>query len=170
MSAYQSPSQPTYRQEEVQQILQLAITRKTDQDELSRDQLWEIAAELDIDGELLQSAERDWLKQRQIIQKKREFNDYRREMLKYRVARYGIVNGFLIVLNVLSSGTLSWSMYILLLWGIKLSLDTWRTFQTQGEAYEQAFQRWNIKNEMKQSLVGLWDKIKQTWGSQLSSE
>lgn len=155
----------SYSQEEVQQILHLAIARQTDRGELSRSQLWEIAAELAIEPSDIQAAEQTWLSQKAIDRKRQEFDRYRRDTFRHKAIRYLIANAFLICLNLLSAGTLSWSIYILLIWGLKLSLDAWNTFQSKGEAYEQAFQRWNVKNELKQSVVGLWDKVKKAWQS-----
>lgn len=159
------PLQPpsSYTQEEVQQILHLAIARRTEQGELSRQELWEIAAELEIDSESLQAAERDWLNGKWLQEKRQEFNRYRRQQLKQKAVRFLIANTFLVSLDLLTTGLLTWSKIVLLIWGLLLSLDAWKTFQTEGEAYEQAFQRWNLKNEMKQSFTTLWNKLKQTW-------
>ncbi|XHU96360.1 MAG: 2TM domain-containing protein [cyanobacterium endosymbiont of Rhopalodia gibba] len=155
----------SYSQNDVQEILHLAITRTADGSKLSRAQLREIATELDIDADSLRSAEREWLNSKIIERKRQEFDCYRQEQLKQKTIRYAIINGFFLMINFLSSGTLSWSLYILLLLGLPLSLDTWKVFQTEGEAYEQAFQRWSIKKQMKESLSGLWDKLKKTWQS-----
>lgn len=155
----------SYSKDDVQEILHLAIARKTDVEELSRAQLWEIAAELDIDYESLQAAEQDWLKGKVLRSKRQEFDEYRRKQLKQKAIRYGIINSFLIMLNFLSSGTLSWSLYILIILGLPLTLNAWNTFQIEGEAYEQAFQRWSLKKEMKESISTLWDKIKKAWQS-----
>ncbi len=158
-----SPS-PLYRQEDVQQILQLAIARKTEQDDFSHEQLREIAQELDIDDKTLQLAEIDWLKQRQMIKSRQEFDLYRQATLKHKLVRFGIVNGFLIPLNLMGGG-LSWSLYIFLLWGMAISLDVWQTFQKQGKAYEDAFEGWLVKKEVKQSITTFWHKFKQFWQS-----
>ncbi len=155
----------SYSKDDVQEILHLAIARKTDVEELSRTQLWEIAAELDIDYESLQAAEQDWLNGKVLESKRQEFDQYRREQLKQKAIRYAIINSFLVMLNFLSSGTVSWSLYALLILGLPLTLTTWNTFQTTGEAYEQAFQRWNLKKEMKESISSLWDKFKKFWQS-----
>ncbi|MGP0128246.1 MAG: 2TM domain-containing protein [cyanobacterium endosymbiont of Rhopalodia musculus] len=155
----------SYSHNDVQEILHLAITRTADGSELSRTQLWEIATELDIDHDSLRSAERDWLNSKIIERKRQEFDYYRQEKLKQKAVRYAIVNGFFLMINFFSSGTLSWSLYTLLLLGLPLSLDTWKVFQTEGEAYEQAFQRWSLKKQMKESLSGLWDKLKKAWQS-----
>ena len=71
MSASEVQPPQSYRKEEVQEILHLAIARKTEVEELSRTHLWEIAAELDIDADVLQVAENDWLLQKQRQEKKR---------------------------------------------------------------------------------------------------
>ncbi len=165
MSASKLQPPESYSTEEIQEILYLAITRSTDKEELSRQQLWEIAAELDIDIQLIQEAEQDWLNQKQVGKKKQEFNLYRKGQLQYKVVRYLIVNVFLFSLNILSAGHLTWSLYILFGWGLKLSLETWKTLQTGGEAYERAFQNWKIKNEVKQSLTTLWTRLKAFWQS-----
>ena len=163
MSASEVQPPESYSKEEIQEILHLAIARKTEVAELSRTQLWEIAAELDIDPESLQIAEQDWLSQQQHQQKQKEFDQYRREQLKQKTVRYLIINGFLMVINFLAIGTLSWSLYVLLLLGLPLALDTWKTFQSEGEAYEKAFQRWYVKKEMKESISTLWNRIKKAW-------
>ncbi|MEL6456526.1 MAG: hypothetical protein AAFQ40_17665, partial [Cyanobacteria bacterium J06623_5] len=49
-----------YASEDAQQILQIAIAKETESGELTRRQLSEIAAELNIAPETLWSAEREW--------------------------------------------------------------------------------------------------------------
>jgi hypothetical protein len=152
-----------YTQEDVQHILQIAIAKKNDQGELTRSQLWEIAAELEIDRESLVAAEREWLNQREIDLKKVEFDSYRREQLRHSVVRYLIINGFVMGINLLAAHTLTWSLYLALILGLPLTLQTWKTLQTKGKAYELAFQRWNLKNEVKQSLSLLWNRLQRAW-------
>ncbi|MEA5533598.1 2TM domain-containing protein [Crocosphaera sp. XPORK-15E] len=163
MSASDVQPPESYRKEDIQEILHLAIARKTEGEELSRTQLWEIAAELEIDPESLQIAEQDWLSQKQRQHKRIEFDRYRREQLKQKTVRYTIINAFLMLINFLGAGTLSWSLYLLLLLGLPLALDTWKTWQTEGEAYEQAFQQWYFKKEIKESVSSVWNKIKKAW-------
>ncbi|MDJ0731478.1 MAG: 2TM domain-containing protein [Crocosphaera sp.] len=163
MSASDVQPPQSYRKEEVQEILHLAIARKTEVEELSRTQLWEIAAELDIDADVLQLAEKDWLLQKQRQEKKDEFNQYRQRQLKQKIIRYSIINGFVMLLNFLAAETLSWSLYVLILLGLPLALDTFKTFQTEGEEYEKSFQQWYFKKEMKASISSLWNRIKTAW-------
>jgi len=163
MSASELERPDSYTQEDVQQILQLALASRNPNEELSRQELLEMAADLDIQGESLEAAEKAWLVQKNTEQKRLAFDLYRKDRLKQKAIGFTIINSFLIALNILTAGTASWSLYILLLWGLKLSLDTWKTFQTRGDGYERAFQSWKFKQEMKTSVGNIWEKVKQGW-------
>lgn len=153
----------SYSQENIQQILQLAIARQHTDEELTREQLWEIAAELDISSSTIQAAERDWLKQEAINHQRRAFDIYRRQNFKQKVTKYAIVNTFLVASNLIAVGTVSWSLYILLFWGLGLALNGWKAYQSQGEAYERAFQRWSFQNEVKQTVATVWTRLQKAW-------
>jgi len=154
------PPPESYSTEEIQQILYLAITKSTETKELSRKHLWEIAAELDIDTQIVLQAEQDWLNQKIVSKKKQEFNLYRQGKLKNQGVRYLIINGFIFSINLISAGAFTWVFYLSLAWGLALSLETWKTTQTEGDEYERDFQHWKLKNEVKQSLTTLWGKIR----------
>lgn len=153
----------SYRPEEIQEIIQLAITRQAYDGELSREHLVEIAQELEISENCLKIAEQDWLKSQLVVQKKQAFNLYRKGILKQKAIKYLLINAFFILVNLLSAGTLSWSIYILAFFGLKLSLDIWQFSQTEGDDYEKAFQNWERKRQIKQSLGTLWDKLQKAW-------
>src|SRR4028118_1350821 len=85
----------SYHQEDIQQILNLAIARQASGGEFSHEQLVEIAVELGISAETLQEAEQEWLVQQKDGQKRQEFNSYRRSKLQKRFGKYAIVNSFL---------------------------------------------------------------------------
>lgn len=153
----------SYNQEEIQKILELALNRRMDSENLTREQLWEIGKELGIDLQVLQQAEEDCLKEKAIAIERIEFNQYRRECLKQKAIKYGIVNGFLISFDLLISHHLSFSLYILLIWGLGLSLNTWKTFQSSGNDYENAFQSWRLRKELKTSIQTIWEKVRKTW-------
>ncbi|WP_088243190.1 2TM domain-containing protein [Calothrix rhizosoleniae] len=151
----------SYSQEDVQQILQLAIARQandTDK-EFSYQQLLEIATELNIPLDSLQIAEREWVDQRGEMQKRQEFNSHRVGSFKKRLGKYAIVNTLLLVLDLIGGGGLSWSLYVLIIWGIGVGLDAWNSLQTQGEDYEMAFQKWNRNRQIKSSFNNLVDKF-----------
>lgn len=150
----------TYQPEDVQQILQRAMTRHQDGGELTREQLLEIAGDLGITTDDLVAAEQEWLSHKEEYQDQLMFNQVRREQLQQSVVKYGIVNTFLVMLNVVTVHTISWSLPILILWGLGLTLRAWKTSQTQGEAYQQEFQRWRLKKQVEQSIGNLTDKLR----------
>jgi hypothetical protein len=152
MSVFETKITRSYQQEDIQQILNLAIARQDNVEEFSHEQLVEIANELGISTATLLEAERDWLLQKGEQQKRNDFNLYRQSKLKRRFGKYLIINSFLVGLNFLSNGQISWSLYILLFWSLSLGLNTWNTYQLQGEEYEQAFKKWHRKYQLTQSI------------------
>jgi hypothetical protein len=163
MTVFDSKITRSYHQEDIQQILNIAIARQVHNGEFSREQLLEIAAELEISPECLQAAERDWLVQQSGMQKRQEFNIYRRGKLQKRFGNYLIVNSFLVLLNLIGAGELSWSLYILLFSGLGLGFDTWNTYLSHGEDYERAFQRWHRQHQLKQSVNTLMNRWLKAW-------
>ncbi|MBE9037932.1 2TM domain-containing protein [aff. Roholtiella sp. LEGE 12411] len=160
MTAFEPNSIRSYSQEDVQQILQLAIARQADDKdtEFSYEHLLEIATELEISPESLKLAERDWIVQQGQVQKRKAFDVFRIRKFKKRLGNYTIVNGFLMLLDLLTSGGLVWSLYILLFSGLPVGFDAWNTFQTKGEEYEIAFQKWNRNHQIKQTINTVLNK------------
>ncbi|AFZ42614.1 hypothetical protein PCC7418_0380 [Halothece sp. PCC 7418] len=161
MTVTDTYTQPTYRQEEVQEILQLAIAQKSNQGEFTRDQLFEMAAELEIPPTTIQAAEKAWLDQQQEAQKRKAFDNYRWHQIKQKVGKYLITNSFLVTLDLLKDTTLNWSPFIFLIWGLFLSLDIWKTYHLQGEEYDRAFESWKRKYELRRSAKLLWQTFKE---------
>jgi len=153
----------TYSQEDIQEILNIAIANQHTDEELSRQQLWEIAAELDIDATTIQAAEKGWLQQKTDNSLRGKFNLVRRDKFKQKLTKYAIFNTFLVSFNLILVGTLSWSLYILLFWGLGVAMSGWKAYQTRGEEYERAFQRWSFQNDVKQTVSTVWSKVQQAW-------
>ncbi|WP_017719694.1 2TM domain-containing protein [Kamptonema formosum] len=153
-----APIAPSYSQEDVQQILHLALARQEQSGEMSRAQMLEIASDLGITPDALQAAEKEWVARQGEFQQRQVFDTYRRSQLKEHLVRYSIVNSFLVLLNLASTHDLSWSLYILLAWGLGLALQGWKTYQTEGEEYDRAFQRWRVKQQLGQSFTTLVNK------------
>ena len=149
----------SYNQDDIQQILAAAIARQDLDSEFTHEQLLEIAAELDISPECLQAAEQEWLAKQGELQKRQDFNLYRRGKLQKSLGKYAIVNTFLIPLNLISAGGLSWSLYILLFWGLGLGLNAWNVYQSDGEDYERAFQQWYRNHQLKASINTFFNRF-----------
>ncbi|GCL40531.1 2TM domain-containing protein [Dolichospermum planctonicum] len=163
MTEFNSHTLRSYTQEDVQQILQLAISRQVNDNnqEFSYQQILEIAKELQISPDNLQQAERDWLVKQSEFEQRQAFNLYRRSKFKKRLGNYAIINIFFLAMDSLSGG-ISWSLYILVASALAISLDIWNTFQTKGEDYEIAFQRWNRNHQIKQTIntvLNKWFKV-----------
>ena len=160
MTTFEPKSLRSYSQDDVQQILQLAIARQADDKdtEFSYEQILEIAAELEISPDSLKLAERDWLVQQGQVKQRNAFDAYRIRTFQKRLGNYAIFNGFFILLNLITGGGISWSLYILLFCGLPVGLDVWNTFQMKGEEYEMAFQKWNRKHEIKKTISTVLNK------------
>ena len=93
-----TPNYPdSYSQEDLQAILNLAIANHHTDEELSRQQLWEIAAELDISNSMIQAAEKSWLEQKTIDRQRSAFNLVRRQKFQQKLTKYAIINTCFVV-------------------------------------------------------------------------
>lgn len=151
-------SSPLYSPEDAQQILHLAIVRQVEAGDVTRDQLLEIAAELNIAPGELAAAEREWMTQRGEAIDRVAFDRHRQQQFRHRLGRFLIVSLFLVALNALTGGAVGWLLYILFPWALAVTLDGWKTFQLQGESYEGAFKRWQQKRRLKTSVTRLLDR------------
>lgn len=153
----------SYSQEDVQQILNIALANYPQQDtELSYAQLLEIADEMRISPETLKLAETSWLTQQSSVNKFREFELHRKSKFQGKLGRYVVVNGVLISVNLFLLGGLAipWSLWFLSMWSIGFGLNTWKFFfQRQGLAYERAFKNWERKRKIQKSISGLIDPL-----------
>ena len=165
-------SQPkTYRQDEVQEILHLAIANQAKAGELSRDQLFEIADELGLSPNDIHEAEREWQGLQRIDQEKQAFIRWRRLQFHQHSVKYLIVNGFLVVFDFLTYGdvgaglviagshALSFSLFIALIWGLFLVLDGWQSTQTEGRTFERKFRKWQRRQWLTQSVSNLFGRL-----------
>lgn len=140
-SSLQPPTAP-YDRDAVQEILQLAIARRDDTEQYTRDQLVELADELGVDRADLVAAEQVWLEKHGQKGQQAAFAAAEARRLKQVLGRYGIVNGFLVLMDLVSSHHLGWSVTIALGWGMFVTLDWWKSSQTETEAYQQRLQKW----------------------------
>jgi hypothetical protein len=141
---------PTYSQEDIQEILSIALAERSTLDtDLPHSQLLEIAQELGISTEMIELAKDQWLSQQQAIKKHQEFNRYRRSKQQDRFSKYAIVNSCLIPLNFFTGFGVPWSLYVLASWGVVRGVSAWRVFfQRQGYGYDRAFEKWEYQQKM----------------------
>lgn len=148
----------TYRQEDVQEILQLAIAKQAHSGELSRQQLLEIAEELGLSAFEIQRAEEEWALRRDEEKDRQTFMRYRRVQFKQHVTRFLIVNAFLVVFAFVTDWTLWMTLCVALFWGMFLTLDGWSAWQTEGDTFERRYQKWKRKRWFKRSVSQLFKR------------
>jgi hypothetical protein len=161
MNSSESSLTRSYSQEDVQQILNIALAQHPDAGtELSYAQLLEIAEELRIPAATIEQAESKWLVQQSSVNKLQEFDTHRRSKFQDKLGKYTITTACLVGLNFLTGFGVQWSLYIALCWGTSVALDAWKLyFQRQGQAYDRAFQNWERKQKIQKSITGLIDKF-----------
>lgn len=147
-----------YASEEAQQILQIAIAKETEAGELTRTQLAEIAAELNISPETLWSAEREWIDLKSTSSQQAIFNQQRHQKFQHHFIRYSIFNSFLLLLNLLAGGY-GFALFVALAWGTGLSLHAWRAYQTSGYRYQKDFEQWQRRQQVKRSMSNLFNRL-----------
>jgi hypothetical protein len=146
-----------YPVEEAQAILQIAIARHTEEGELTRQQLLEIAEELGISELTLAEAEQQWQLQRREQADMLAFDEFQKQRFQGHLIRFAVVNLVLFAVNWMAVGTVSWALYILLFWGGALGLQAWHSFYPNSQRYRQNFERWRRREQIKRSFNRLMD-------------
>ncbi|MEB3151527.1 MAG: 2TM domain-containing protein [Sphaerospermopsis sp.] len=154
-----------YTQEEVQEILNLAIARQSKDlsQEFSYQQILEIAKEMQIEPETVLQAKNEWVALQSEARQRKAFNTYRQNKLKKSIVNYIVINAFFVLTNLISSASLTWSLYILMFSGLVILLEVWNTFRNRGEEYEAAFQKWNRQHQIKQTVNKVISKVINKW-------
>lgn len=148
----------TYSQEDVQEILHLAIAKQARAGELSRHQMLEIADELGLSELDIQRAEEEWAVRRDDHQERQAFSRYRRTQFKHHLARFFIVNAFLVMFSFVTDWTLWMTLSVALFWGMFLTLDGWSAWQTEGEVFDRRYQKWKRKRWLKRSVSNFFKR------------
>lgn len=149
----------SYQQEELQEILNLAIARQGNDTKFTRAQLVEIADELGISALDLQIAEKEWLSKSGEQKERQAFDLYRRQNLQKKITGYALTNGFLITINLATMGTISWAWYIVGFWGLTLGIKAWSISHANPENYNEAFYSWQRKQQIRQTVNSLWNRF-----------
>jgi hypothetical protein len=124
-------STPAYSSEDVQAILQTAMSYESDRP-FSRSQLKEMAADLNISSEMLAKAEAHWQQATAQRQAAAERQQQRRKHFRQQFGGYIAVNTGLVLLNIATCGTVSWAIYPILGWGIGLCFGPCEGKETRG--------------------------------------
>jgi hypothetical protein len=145
-----------YRSEDAQQILNIAIARQAEAGELTRTQLLEVAAELNIDPVDILAAEQEWASRQSELTQRQTFDRLRQGQFRSRLIKSGIMGGFFYALGVYVG-----SFFFFPIWGIGfgVALAAWKTYGLGEDAYNAAFLRWRQRQQLKRSVTGLLNRV-----------
>jgi len=156
VSAMADGFEPLKSDEDIEEILRLAVRDVGFDGGNLRDRLNASASELGISADVLAQAEKQWIDRRQgELTKEQELED-RKMFKKLRVGdfvshlgSYLAVNAFLMFID-LRKGGIDWAFWPLLGWGIGLFIHMFSLFG-HGADQERDFQRWQKKRRKKES-------------------
>jgi ribosomal protein L7/L12 len=137
--------QQFYDEEEAEQILRLAASLTSPAGAMTRERLLATAAELGITAEAVEMAERQIAKQREANADRAEFDLVQRREFYGHLLTYVLVNGFLVVVNLVTSSAYFWALWPILGWGLGLAFHFVETFCKNSESYQEEFEKWQAK-------------------------
>jgi hypothetical protein len=149
----------TYSEEQVDQILRYALAKRTNGQNLTKQQIYEIAADMGVSEADFLASVQEWQAQQGIKQEKAEFDIYVKKTFRANFLKFAIVNGFLVALNLLTSGKIGWALYPLIFWGLAVALDAWVTYQTDSDEYEKKFRKWQGKQKRDRLTAQITNQI-----------
>lgn len=149
----------TYSEEQVDQILRYALAKRTNGQNLTKQQIYEIASDMGVSETDFLAAVQEWQSTQVVRKEQVEFDKYKKKSFQSNVLKYAIVNSFLVVLNLFTSGNIGWAIYPLLFCGLAVALDAWVTYQTESEEYEKQFQKWLQKQKRDRLTAQITGKL-----------
>ncbi len=152
-----------YDEDQVTEILRQALTsRSHNPQKLSREQVGEIAAELGVSPEDFVAAEEKWQQQQSKKIELSEFDSFKQHQFREGALKYVLVNAVLAGFNLFSSGQIGWVLYLVMFWGLGVSLDAWATYQKNSAEYAKQFQKWQRQRQRQRFTDKLTDKVTST--------
>ncbi len=135
--------------EDVDEILKLALRRQDGSDGDLRGRLTVAAQELGISDQDLKAAETEYLRNKADTQEFLEFKNRQRRELREHVFAYFIVNALLVAINLFTSGKLTWAVWPILGWGIGLAFHAWAALNSDSESFQEEFEQFRRKQARK---------------------
>ncbi|MBD2151559.1 2TM domain-containing protein [Pseudanabaena sp. FACHB-1277] len=149
----------TYSEEQVDQILRYALAKRTNGQNLTKQQIYEIAADMGVSETDFLAAVQEWQSQQGVKQEKAEFDAYKKKTFRANLLKFAIINTFLVAFNLLTSGNIGWALYPLIFWGLAIALDAWVTYQSDSDEYEKQFRKWQGKQKRDRLTAQITGKL-----------
>lgn len=144
-----------YTNEEVEQIIKIALRSKTDSGAMSLDNIYDIAKELNIDPAAVQNALNEFESKGDIEAIRDEFIRKRKKSFFDHLTSYLAVNSFLVVLNLIVGGGF-WSVFPILGWGLGVFFDGMSKLRYDEEEFQKYYQK-QIRKKKTSNLSQLFD-------------
>jgi len=141
--------QQFYDEDEAEQILRLAASLTSPAGAMSRERLLETAAELGITPEAVEMAEQQLAARKAETADLADFDSAQRREFYGHLLTYVLVNGFLVVINVVTGASYFWALWPILGWGLGLAFHAVETFFKNSESYHEEFEKWQRKRARK---------------------
>ncbi len=136
-------------EEDVDEVLKLALRRQGRADEDLRSRLVAAAEELGISPEELVLAEEEYALSKE---ERKEFHEFKqRQVREFRehFFAYIIINTLLVAINWITSGTVNWAIWPILGWGIGLAFHAWGSLNSGSESFQEEFSNFRRKRRRK---------------------
>lgn len=118
-----------YSNDDMERILQRALSKRAISGSVSHDQLIEVARELGLSEQELEQAIDEELRYGALEEAREDVIEKRRQAWRDHLSWYLGVNAVMIVLNtVQTGGRFTWAFGTLFGWGIGMAIDTYMTF------------------------------------------
>ena len=127
-------------EEDVDEILKLALRKQGRDDCGLRSRLESAAQELGISAAELVEAEVEYASAKK---DKTEFLEFRQSQVRdfrEHFFAYIIINTLLVVINLMTAGTVDWAIWPILGWGVGLAFHAWGSLNTGSETFQEEFE------------------------------
>ena len=131
--------------EDVDEILKLALRQQGHGDSNLRQRLSASAEELGISEDALQRAEEAYLEQKDAEREFVEFRRRQRREFRDHLFMYLTVNAFLVGMNFYRDGEIGWAVWPILGWGIGVACHAWQALNSQSEPFQEEFEKFKQK-------------------------
>ncbi|HXH60484.1 MAG TPA: 2TM domain-containing protein [Fimbriimonadaceae bacterium] len=140
--------------EDVDEVLKIALRRQGRTDDSLRQRLMTSAEELGIPYDDLIEAEKEYVQQRK---EREEFYQFRRRQVREfreHLFAYFVVNGLLVLANLLTSNNVTWAVWPILGWGVGIAFHAWASLNTGSESFQDDFARYRRRLSRRRSDSG----------------
>lgn len=130
-----------YTDEEVTEIFRRALARGSHKDTISHSELVEIARSSGISPEQLHAAIDEEASEGELDAAKEQWIERQRREFYSHLTSYCIINGFLLMVNLLTTRGYIWVIWPMMAWGIGLAFHYVNTFFVADEKVERGARR-----------------------------